>query len=297
MNQTISDTQIANVLSIDGEGDHVNDDTQTLRVASPNGNGDEADVHELYDTHFSDDLRPPPKPRHNPQLWQSYLWWYELMELRKRHLLRISSCEAGKSNLDAEFEREMMGAVAIDAQIENVKKTMINYGKTVPVWDWVTSIKGLKSGSLAAQLLSQIDDINKFETVSKLWRFSGLAVFNGKAEKNAKGEKSHFNNKLKGICFNIADMFIKHQTPGYVDIYYTEKAKLRELHPDVMCKDCGLLWAECKSKKSHKRMYNDGHLHTMAWRKMVKEFLKNLWIEWRKRDLLDRVTHSPGVSL
>lgn len=226
MNHTNCDTQSQNVLLVN-DGDHVVCDTQKPRVAN-NGNGD--GDQDADDTRSECDLRPPPKPRKHPQLWQSYLWWYELMELRKRHLLRISSCERGKSNLDAEFEQVMMEAVAIDAQIENVKKTMVNYGKVLPIWGWVTSIKGLGSGSLAAQLLSQIDDVNNFETVSKLWRFAGLAVFDGHAEKNSRGEKSHFNNKLKGICFNIADMFIKHQTPGYVDIYYAEKERLRGLH-------------------------------------------------------------------
>lgn len=277
MNHVSYDTQFKSVLLADTAGDHQPDDTHGNYVAG-NGDGDQID----NDTPMDCDLRPPPRPRHHPQLWQSYLWWYELMELRKRHLLRISSCERGKSNLDAEFEQVMMDTVAIDPQIENVKKTMINYGKMLPVWDWVTSIKGLGSGSLAAQLLSQIDDVKNFETVSKLWRFAGLAVFDGKAEKNSRGEKSHFNNKLKGICFNIADMFIKHQTPGYVDIYYAEKERLRGLHPDVMCRDCNLPWADCQHKKTHKRMYNDGHIHTMAWRKMVKEFLKDLWIEWNK---------------
>lgn len=277
MNLKRSDTQSGYVLLAD-DGDQVRDDAQKTSVAGNGGDGGQP----LDDTQLPDDLRPPPRPRHHPQLWQSYLWWYELMELRKRHLLRISSCERGKSNLDAEFEQVMMDTVAIDPQIENVKKTMINYGKMLPVWDWVTSIKGLGSGSLAAQLLSQIDDVKNFETVSKLWRFAGLAVFDGKAEKNSRGEKSHFNNKLKGICFNIADMFIKHQTPGYVDIYYAEKERLRGLHPDVMCRDCNLPWADCQHKKTHKRMYNDGHIHTMAWRKMVKEFLKDLWIEWNK---------------
>ena len=101
------------------------------------------------------DQRPDPKPRKNAQLWQCYLWWYELVEMRKRHTLRISSVEAGKSNLDAQYERDMMGELALDAQVCNVKKAMVNYGKAVgPVWDWLTSIKGLGEGSLAAQLLA-----------------------------------------------------------------------------------------------------------------------------------------------
>ena len=121
--------------------------------------------------------------------------------MRKGHILLISSIEAGKSNLDVRLEQELLDHLQADSLINYAKKTMINYGKLVSCWDWVTSIRGLKEGSLAAQLLAQIDDIAKFDTISKLWRFSGNAVIDGQAEKNKKGEKSHFNRKLKSICW------------------------------------------------------------------------------------------------
>lgn len=213
--------------------------------------------------------QPVLKPRKYPQLWQSYQWWFELMELRKRHLLRISSVERGVSTFDAQFEMDMIETTQLDAMLKLTKKTMTNYGQLVPVWDWITNIRGLGEGGLAAQLLAQVDDISKFDTVSRLWRFAGQAVFDGKAEKNQRGEKSHFNRKLKGICFNIADQFIKQQTPGYVDLYYAEKARQRELHPVPV-------------ENNGKKLYTDAHIHNRAWRKMVKAFLRDLWVEWRK---------------
>jgi hypothetical protein len=228
------------------------------------------------------DARPAPKPRKYPHLWQSYLWWNEVVEIRKRHLLRISSIERGKSNMDAQFERDTMKDVHIDAMVDNLRKGMITYGKGVPVWNWVTGIKGLGQGGLAAQLLAQIDDIDRCPTVASLWRFAGFAVIEGKAEKNQKGEKSRFNRKLKGVCFNIADQFIKQQTPGYVDIYYAEKEHQRLLNPDILCKRCGVKWEDCQSKKGHVKIFTDGHIHNRAWRKMIKAFLRDLWIEWRK---------------
>lgn len=232
------------------------------------------------------DQRPDPKPRKQAQLWQAYLWWYELMEMRKRHNLRISSIERGKSNLDAQFEQDMLEAVQIDTLLKQVKKTMVNYGESVgPVWNWLIAIKGLGEGGLAAQLLAQIDDIDNSPTVASLWRFAGFAVIDGKAEKNSKGEKSKFNRRLKGVCFNIAESFIKQQTPGYIEIYYAEKERLRALFPDVCCRECsnGALakWDDCTAKKSHHKLYNDAHVHNRAWRKMIKEFLKDLWIEWK----------------
>lgn len=222
------------------------------------------------------DERPEPKPRYHPQLWQSYLWWHELVEMRKRHTLRISSIERGKSNMDAGFEYDLLDDMRLDAMIEQTKKTMINYGKAVgPIWDWLIGIKGI-GDKLAAQLLARIDYIgptqerpDNFATVSKLWRFAGFAVIDGKAEKSVDGETRHYDGKLKGICWNIVASFIKQQTPVYVDIYYAEKARQRQLHPE-------------KIKVNGKWKYNDGHLHRRAWRKMIKAFLKDLWLKWRE---------------
>lgn len=127
------------------------------------------------------DKRPDPKPRNMPHLWQSYLWWNEVMELRKGFLLRIDSAEKGKSNLDAQYDKDMMASLGkhgLDKELAKLNKIMINYGAMVgPVWHWGTSIKGLGAGGLLAQLLAQIDDISNFRTISKLWRFAGWAVY------------------------------------------------------------------------------------------------------------------------
>lgn len=216
------------------------------------------------------DNRPDPKPRKHAHLWQSYLFWHELVEMRKRHLLRISSIEAGKSNLDAQLEKDFMSDMQIDLLINKSKKNMITFGDEVgEIWKWITSIKGLGEGSLAAQLLAQIDNIGKFDTISKLWRFAGQAVIDGKAERNKPGEKAHKNALLQAICWNIGEQFVKQQTPLYSDIYYSEKERLRRLHPETITNGNG------------KKQYNDGHLHNMAKRKAVKIFLQHLWIKWR----------------
>ena len=216
-----------------------------------------------------EDARPDPKPRMRPHLWQAYLFWNELVEMRKRHNLRISSIERGKSNLDSTLEQDFMEQMNMEALIKVSKKTMVNFGEqSAPaVWDWVTSIRGLGEGGLAAQLIAQIDDIGKFSNVSKLWRFAGLAVINGKAERNQPGEKSHKNGRLRAVCYLISEQFIKQQTPLYVDIYYQEKARLHELHPEPEGKQ-----------------YTDGHLHNMAMRKTVKIFMQHLWLIWRQAE-------------
>jgi len=205
--------------------------------------------------------------------------------MRKRHLLRISSIEAGKSNMDLTIEQDIVETMQLDA-IQNIaKKMMIQWGKaTGPVWDWMTSIKGLGVGGEAAKLLAQIDDAGKFDTVSKLWRFCGYAVIDGHREYNTSGEKSHYNRRIKGICYCIADQFIRQQTPVYVEIYYSEKERQRRIHPEKMCKTCGCAWDDCTQRNTHKSIYSDGHIHAMAIRKMIKIFLQHLWVVWREAE-------------
>lgn len=218
----------------------------------------------------TEDQRPAPNPRQMPHLWQAYLWWDELVQMRKRHLLRISSIKARKSTMDAQFERDMMDHMGLDALVRHATRAMVKSGSEAGlVWEWIRSIKGMKSGSLPAQLLAQIDDIGKFATVSKLWRFSGWAVRNGRAETNVRGEKSHYNRRLKSTCFLIGEQFIRQQTPLYSDLYYEFKAKLREKHPEKI-KGANGKWK-----------YNDGHIDRMARRKMIKIFLQHLWLMWR----------------
>ncbi len=215
------------------------------------------------------DKRPDPKPRKHPHLWQAYLWWDELVEMRKRHTLRLDSIEKGKSNLDAGFERAVLEGMQLDYFVKHAKKEMLKWGKDIgPFWDAVTSVRGLGEGGLAAQIIAQVDDIAKFATVSKLWRFSGYAVIDGKAERNQKGEKSKFNRRLKSIAWQIGDQFIKQQTVGYVDIYYEEKKRLREIYPE-------------KYKDNGRWKYNDGHIDNMARRKIAKIYLQHFWLIWR----------------
>lgn len=272
------------------------------------------------------DLRPSPKPRKNPQLWQAYLFWEELMLMRQRHNLRISSIEAGKSNLDAVFERGMMEGVvtmevkgkavsystfAIDEILKTATKIMVNYGADVPVWTWITSIKGFSAGSQAAKILALIDDIERFDTVAKLWRYSGYGLYeyyekdgkpvapiDGKVAQGTGDERCivpivteakddwslitardrgvagyvlPFNKTLKATLYVAADNFIKQQTPYYVDIYYAEKKRQRELHPE-------------KVRVNGRTDFSDAHIDNRGRRKMIKEFLKQLWLTWRKAE-------------
>ncbi len=260
---------------------------------------------------LKEEERKPKKPIKEHKLislWQSYLWYDEFLELRKAHLLRISAIEKGKSKMDKGFEENWIEGF-LDGPKKHFGKQLVKTGETAgPIWDWITSIKGLKSGVLAAGLLAQIDDIGECPTIASLWRFCGYAVFDGKAEPKSSVQMPHdeyagrhYNGKLKGICWNICESFIKQQTPVYVDIYYAEKARQRELHPVAVCRKCQIECTikakkikgeeiqvfSCPNNAKHVKNFSDDHINARGKRKMIKAFLRDLWLEWRKAEGLD----------
>lgn len=243
---------------------------------------------------MTEDLRPPPKDRKLAELWQAYLWQREIEEMRKRRILRIDAVEKGKSNMNADFERHIMEVTDVDGMLRTATRELIRRGNLAgPIWEWLGEIKGLKSGKLRAQLLAQIDDISKFNTVSKLWRYCGYAVIGGEAERSRKGVKSPFSRQLKSTLWLIANQFVRQGTALYSDIYYEEKDRQRAKHPNAICIECEAIpvpkegenggW-KCPKNGKHKLKYTDMHVHNMALRKMVKIFLQHLWVTWREME-------------
>jgi len=238
------------------------------------------------------DRRPDPKPRKHPHLWQSYLWWDELMQMRKRHTLRLSAAERGKSNYDAQFEIDVMDQMALDALVNTAAKTMASYGRAAgPVWDWLVAIKGIGDHT-AAKIIALIDDPAKFATVSKLWRFSGYGLKDGQIDRPTKGAVLPYNRRLKSELFLMAESFVKQQTPTYVTIYYEEKERQRREHPEPVCSKCGAVarlrgqsWTCPECRASGRAInYTPMHLDYRAKRKVVKVLLQHLWVVWREAE-------------
>lgn len=147
-------------------------------------------------THLFDvDDRLSPKPRKLVELWQWYLIWHELVEIRKKHLLRISAVERGKSNFSIMVEKSFIEMLKLDQQVapKNKKERegsafqyMVDAGKEAgPIWDWLISHHGI-ADSLAAQILAHIDDIGNFDSIAKLWRYAGYGIFEYWVDKDGK---------------------------------------------------------------------------------------------------------------
>ncbi len=142
------------------------------------------------------------------------------------------------------------------------EKKLVATVKNEKIFSWLKEIRGV-AGSTAAQLIAVISDISKFDTVSSLWHFMGLHVVDGEAPRMRKGQKLDFNPKRRALCLGIIGTnFIRSRSP-YRRLY-DEQKKYYEENRD---------WSKWRRYKA-------------AIRYMIKMFLKDLWLEWRKLEKL-----------
>jgi len=232
----------------------------------------------------------PPKPRKHIELWQAYKWWYQLNEISRKYQQRMAAIKEGKTVMSAYLEREMYETLGIETALEVAADEMAKEGKKLgAIWEWVTSIKGI-GNNLAAKLLSRIDDIGKFDTISKLWRFCGYAVIDGDIDRPQSRETRPYDARLKSVLWEIAEQFIRHRPEIYREEYDEYKKEDRRKHPNVICRKCGTAFLPtiktcpgCKqTNKDFGLMYSDAHMNARAKRKAAKLFLSHLWVNWRQ---------------
>lgn len=187
--------------------------------------------------------------------------------------------------------------------------------------DYLLKIWGIGE-VLTAGLLAYIENPAKFDTVSKLWQYSGFGMntychkceeftwvhveFKNKEGKKVKAKKfasfpkcpicksetepriqrrqvgyiSNWNDKLKKHMWKISTSFEKQQAihkktgepkSGYRKRYDELKEEEKRKHPT-------------KTKIEGKTVFNDGHIRNRALHRLSKEFLRNLWVQWREME-------------
>jgi hypothetical protein len=249
------------------------------------------------------DARPDPKPRKRQLTWQHYLLFIEFRKMRLRHELRLNAIEKGKSNLHGPAELHFLddlvegkqGPVGIRMLEKRALKDLIDAANSEfgAIYEWLVGIHGI-GDSTAAQLLAMIDDIGRFDTVSKLWRYLMGAVMDidgnlstngtlhGRMERSSSGEKNHFSREGRALCWNIADSLIKAQKSAYVagpSGYYADRERMRELYPEPIPAVKG---ENVPTSYRWKELETDSHQHRKAKRKVAKTLLRDLWLEWRE---------------
>ena len=145
-----------------------------------------------------------------------------------------------------------------------------------PIWtDYLKKVKGCGS-TMASVIISEIDDILRFGTVSKLWAYCGYAVKDGQAQRRKRGEKSNWNSFLKSKLYILAQGFLRAKNPKYRKLYDDYKHRIQSRKCPLDAKRHG------GKSKIDKFGCTDGHRHAMAIRYMIKMFLMELFLTWYK---------------
>jgi|SRR5579883_2389247 len=160
--------------------------------------------------------------------------------------------------MDAESVRELQRLYEQLGSMEQAyNERMAVYLEQLPISDWLLRQRGI-STTLAGQLIAPIC-IYKTERPSQLWSFAGYSVVDGHAPRRVPGKKVNYNPELKRTCHNIAESFMRSGS-AYTNYYYLAKEKFRKAHAD----------------------WTDMHVHLAARGKMIKYFLLDFWLAWRK---------------
>ena len=157
---------------------------------------------------------------------------------------------------------------------------------------------------IAAGIIAGIGEVRRFPTSAKLKAFCGVHVQRGGKYANVppehafprkrSGEASHWNEALvRQSLLRFGENFYLRPKSFWGQKFSYYKQTFRERHPEVVCKQCGVPWAECQTQSMHSRAYNDGHITRMAmWRTLTK-FVEWLWKAWWELEVEHGATKPP----
>lgn len=190
--------------------------------------------------------------------------YYDFQKLRTATVSRLNLYNRFGMLADEQYIELSERVNSLTESESHIKKMIGKEIKNIPVWnEYLIDIKGIGS-VMAGDLIGWIDDIGKFDTISKLWAFSV-----GKpGEKRERGKKLGYNPHLKTLMWKTGKQLLMANNELYRGIYEGAKKKYQD-RDDI--------------KKAHegKKGYKL-HIHLMSMRKMEKMFLSHLWLRWRE---------------
>jgi hypothetical protein len=195
--------------------------------------------------------------------------------------------DAGTGIITDQGEMELIDAYVDLLHAENRLMAPIKRAvRQHPLWDgFLSSVKGC--GELMAAVILAYIEIHRTQYVSSIWKYAGLDVVlfdedgiirgEGRSRKATHLVDVKFTNKKgevatrKSITFNpelktkltgvLGTCFMRSGSYYYTDVYMGYKLRLQNM-------------SEHKTKTK-------GHIHAMANRYMVKQFIQDLFIAWK----------------
>jgi hypothetical protein len=220
---------------------------------------------EILDLDESEEGEEPGRTLKNPDLRGVTNIYRGIQKIRIAAGNRVDSVQRGASQGDIVWFtawEERLKFMEVEVQGDMARFLTGN-----PAWVWMSTVKGV-GPTLACKIIAGIDDIGRFDTISKLWSFAGYGLHPNEdgtlvIQRLHKGETSTFNQKLKTALYLLAASFLKSRSK-YSEIYYNAVEHYKVTHAE----------------------WTPKHRQNAAMRKMSKIFLACLWIAWRQEEKL-----------
>lgn len=188
--------------------------------------------------------------------------------------------------------------------VSNLERVM----KAHPLGPWVAAQRGLGMKTMA-RLLASIGDPywmdrnekvgeklrlveSRPRTVSELWAYCGLAVIDGTGQRARKGQLSNWKAEAKMRVWNVVQPIIKCKDSPYRDLYDEVKDSLQGSvygpeYEGRMFKGKPIEVGQPLSK---------GHIESRVQRRVMKQVLKDLWVESKRLHDLDATELAEAVA-
>jgi hypothetical protein len=157
--------------------------------------------------------------------------------------------------------------------------------------DWIKEQRGIGLPGFA-RLLGVTGSLDRFPTVSKLWKYLGLHTVDGHAPRKEKGVGwSHTDCTFRHLRTCKPDCTTDHHPNcvpnGYGTAYAPQGRVLCHQLAESIVKVGGPYREVYDWKKAYyednRSDWTQARRHNAAMRYAVKELIKNLWIEWHHR--------------
>jgi len=178
------------------------------------------------------------------------------------------------------------GRKPFDAIRKETEANMEGLARELPVFPWIKNVNGAAELGLAT-IVAEAGDLSNYPNIAKLWKRLGFAPYDGCAGSTWKRETwrpraltkeewiaNPFSGERYALMIQIAQSLWFKQWMGkaktgngegqpngpYGEVYAARRKHTASTHPE---------WSK-------------GHSHSDAIRIMMKAFLKDLWIQWRR---------------
>jgi hypothetical protein len=228
----------------------------------------------------------------------------EVRALIKEAEALIKKPEAGRGDpgLLRIVDKTNLSREVWDLERKDHERDMVEIAKGLPVAGWIDSIPGVGLLGLAI-IIGETGPLDRYANPAKVWKRLGYAPYDGHAGSTWKRDKwrprtltkeewiaNPFSGRRYADMTQIAKSLYFKQWIGkekdpdhkgkpngpYGEVYGARKAKTLLLHPE---------WyndAKGKQKRDKHGNATSAHAEKDAHRVMMKEFLKDLWCEWKR---------------